>query len=113
MLVQISETRTQIKALQEFDKDLTKQIVGHIKETGEVIANDTQRASLEQATSVVWDEAKLREILGEKFNDCCSFTFDKSKLEALVTLGQVDAERVAEARSEKVTDRLMIRAVKP
>ncbi len=112
MLVQVSEARTQIKGLQEFDKDLTKQLVDHIKETGEVVATETQRASLEQATTVSYDETKLKEILGNRFNDCLEFSFSKSRLEALIMLGEVSADEVAPAKQEKVTDRLTIRAVK-
>jgi len=112
MLVQLSELRTQIKNLGEYEKQLTKDLTAHIKETGEIVQTDTQRASLEPATSVSYDEDALRESLGNRFLSCQELTFSKTKLESLLNLGMVTESEVEKARITKTTDRLMIRQVK-
>ena len=114
-LVQLSEIRVQIKHLQEREKELSDDLKAHIRKTGEIVQTDTQKASLEPAVTVVWDAEVLSRVLEPAlYNACCTTTtvFDPKKLEALVTLGSIGEDEILEARSEKVTDRLMIRGVK-
>lgn len=110
-LIKLMEVRNQIKQLGDVEKDLSKTLKDYYKETGELVATDAIRMSMENAVSKVYDEDGLAMILEPDLWKVCQ-SFDKSKLEGLVKAGVVKDADIVGCVSEKVTERLMIREVK-
>jgi hypothetical protein len=111
-LIQVMELRKQIKTLKDREEDLTKMLKEYYRETGEIVATDAITMSMENAVSKVYDEDGLALVMPPDLWHVCQ-SFDKSKLEGLIKAGVITEQAIVGCVSEKVTERLMIREVKP